>query len=77
MTQKFTLTEFIKKWIANEIEYFDSRLDEDESVVNVDRHVFYRDIYAFVNRLKNMMNLRNEEKLRAILSQCFRRSAFI
>jgi hypothetical protein len=41
------------------------------------RHVFYKNIYAFVNRLKDMTNIRDDDKLRTILSQCFRKTAFI
>jgi hypothetical protein len=77
MTQEFTLTEFIKKWTIDDIEFFDSEFEENESVINVERHVFYRDIYVFVDRLKNMMNLRKKNKLRAILSQCFREAVLI
>jgi hypothetical protein len=76
-SQKSTSVEFIKKWTADEIDFFDSDLEKESSVFNVERHVFYRDIYVFVNRLKNTINLRSEEKLRAILSQCFRESALI
>jgi hypothetical protein len=74
MTQESTFTEFIKKWTIDDIEFFDSQLEENELVMNVERNVFYKDIYVFVNRLKNMMNLGEENKLRAILSQCFRES---
>jgi hypothetical protein len=70
-------TEFIKKWTTDDVEFFDLELERDESVMNVERHVFYKDIYVFVDRFKDMMNLRKENKLRAILSQCFRESVLI
>jgi hypothetical protein len=64
--------EYIKKWTIDEIEFFDSNVDEDDSVINVDRHVFYKDIYVFVDKLKNMIIIRDDDKLRTVLSQCFR-----
>ncbi len=69
--------EYFKKWTTDEIDFFDSDVEEDDSVVNVDQHVFYKDIYAFVNRLKNMITIREDDKLRTILSQCFRGAALI
>jgi hypothetical protein len=74
--QTFVIEHF-KKWIADEIEFFDSNIDDDDSVVNVDRHVFYKNIYAFVDRLKNMITIREDDKLRTILSQCFRDAVLI
>ncbi len=75
--QGSTPTGFTKEWTADDIGFFDPGLEGDGPVVNVGRHVFYRDIYAFVDRLKDMMNLRGEDKLRAVLPQCFRGSALI
>ncbi len=74
--QTFVIEHF-KKWIADEIEFFDSNIDDDDSVVNVDRHVFYKNIYAFVDKLKNMITIREDDKLRTILSQCFRDAVLI
>jgi hypothetical protein len=76
-SQKSMITEFIKKWTVDEIEFFDSNVDDVDSIINAKRHVFYKNIYAFVNRLKNMINIREENKLRTILSQCFRNAALI
>jgi hypothetical protein len=70
-------TEYFKKWIVDEIDFFDSDIDEDDSIVNVERHVFYKDIYVFVDRLKNMISIREDDKLRTMLSQCFRDFALI
>jgi hypothetical protein len=76
-SQDSTLTDFIKKWTTDEIEFFDSDVDEDDSIINVDRHVFYKNIYVFVDRLKNMIKIRDDDKLRTILSQCFRDASLI
>ncbi len=70
-------TEYIKKWTANEIEFFDSKIKRNESVINVNHHVFYKNIYVFVNRFKNMITIRDDDKLRTILSQCFRDAVLI
>ncbi len=69
--------EYIKKWTVDEIEFFDSNIDDDESIVNVSRHVFYKNIYVFVDRLKDMIVIREDDKLRIVLSQCFRGAALI
>jgi hypothetical protein len=69
--------DFIKKWTVHEIEFFDSNVDEDDSIINIDRHVFYKNIYVFVDRLKNMIIIRDDDKLRTILSQCFRDASLI
>jgi hypothetical protein len=76
-SQKAALTDFIKKWTVDEIKFFDSNVDEDDSMINVKRYIFYKDLYAFVNRLKNMINIRENDKFRTILFQYFRNAAFI
>ena len=61
-----------KDLISEEVEFFDSTVDGQRSVVNLKKHVFYKDIFAFVNRLKNVNSVREENKLRLIISQCLR-----
>lgn len=68
---------YTKNWIVDEIDFFDSSTENTDSIVNVDKHVFYRDIYAFTDRLKNMTLFRDELKLRTIISQCLRESVLI
>jgi hypothetical protein len=70
-------TEYFKKWTTDEIGLFDPNVDDEDSVINMSRHVFYKNIYAFVNRLKDMTNIRDDDKLRSVLSQCFREAALI
>ena len=60
------------------VNFFDFDYDND-IVVNVnklikyfDKHIYYVDIYVFVDRLKNLISLRDENKFRIVLSQCFR-----
>ena len=64
-----------EKWKSNDIEYFDSRFEKltntSNLIVNSNRYIFYRDIYVFVDRLKNLTSLRDENKFRIVISQCF------
>ena len=49
----------------------DSRLfQHDFAVSNVGKHIFYKDVYAFVDRLKDLSTIKDEERLRSALSQC-------
>ena len=65
-----------EKWKSNNIEYFDFEFEKsiniDNFIVNFDRYIFYQDVYVFVDRLKNLTLLRDENKFRIIISQCFR-----
>lgn len=41
---------------AKDIEYFDSIYENfnNFSIINVERHIFYYNLYVFVDRLKNL-----------------------
>lgn len=56
---------------------FDSIIENNTAMINVEKHVFYRDLYIFVDRLKDMIIFKNSNKLKNIISQCFRRFALI
>ena len=62
-----------EKYKSNNIEYFDFEFEKsiniDNLIVNFNRYIFYRDIYVFVNRLKNLILLHNKNKLRIVISQ--------
>ena len=67
---------------ADDVGFFDPSYEDanntsakDAPVVNAGRHVFYRDVYAFVDRLKDMAHLKGEEKIREVLPTCFRGTA--
>ena len=66
----------VSDWKSKDIEFFDSKYEIsihiDDLIVNVDRHVFYRNVYVFIDRLKNMTSLREKNKLRIVISQCLR-----
>ena len=53
------LIDFIPKLRFEEMRYFDLKYQNEKSfqnfaIVNAEKHVYYRDIYLFVNRLKNL-----------------------
>ena len=66
-----------KNCIVEKIKFFDFTVDNLKLVVNLSKHVFYKNIYAFVNRLKNDDSIRDENKLKLIISQCLRNFALI
>ena len=45
---------------------------ENNFIVNVDRNFFYVNVYAFVDRFKNIIFLRDNEKLRIVIFQYLR-----
>ena len=66
-----------KNWSIEKIDFFDSAIEEIESLINVEKHVFYRDVYAFTDRLRNMIVIKEKHKLKTVLLQCLRKSALI
>ena len=66
-----------KDWNVDDIEFFDFATKSTDSIVNIDKHVFYKNVYAFTNRLKDMTTIKNDSKLRTIISQCFREFVLI
>ena len=71
--QKFSKNRFIVKSFEN-IDYFDSELKnvENRSLVNVDRHLFYRDVFAFEIRLKNLIKISFVDRVRKLISVTLR-----
>ena len=67
---------------AEKIKYFDSEYQTKNIykqifLVNADKHVYYRDIYIFVNRFKNIIFLRDKSAIRQIITICFRDFVFM
>ena len=66
---------------AEEVRFFDPEYREEQGatnsgpVVNAGKHVFYRDVYVFVERLKDLASHRNGVK--SILTACLRGSALM
>ena len=64
----------IIRFVEN-VEFFDfDYVDVNNFViVNVDRHVFYKNVYVFENRLKNLTkSFINEQRMRKLISRCLR-----
>lgn len=66
-----------KELNPEEVGFFDPEYEGNGPVVNAGKNVFYRDVYAFVDRLKDMEQIKGEEKLRSVVPQCLRGSALI
>ena len=66
-------------WKLDEVDFFDSEYEDANNafIVNAGRHVFYRNVYAFIDRLKDVVFLRGEDKLRIMIFQCLRGFALI
>ena len=63
-----------REWKAEEVGFFDPSLDDPNNtpIITIGRHSFYRDIYSYVDRLKDLVKQRSPNKLRTILLECFR-----
>ena len=73
----------IVKFFEN-INYFDFiYMNNNDStstilIINVDRYVFYRDVYVFIDRLKNLVNdFIEKQRVKNFLFDCFRDDVFI
>ena len=60
---------------ADDIGFFDPAHEGEGPVVSVGRYSFYKDIYAFVDRIKDLVELKGEDKVREVLPTCFRGEA--
>ena len=64
---------------AEEIRYFDSEYQQEQRqqglIINASKYVYYRDVYIFMNRLKDLAVTRNNVK--SIMTTCFRGSALM
>lgn len=66
-----------KDWRPEEIGFFDPDCEEPGPVATVNCHIYYQDVYAFIDRLKDVALLRSIEKFQDILPQLLRGSALI
>ena len=67
---------------AEEVGYFDPEYQQEHGssngpVVNAGKHVFYKDVYIFTNRLQDLAVQRGEADTKAVLSSCLRGSALM
>ena len=59
------------------MKFFDLIADELKSIINLNKHIFYKKIYAFVDRLKNVAIIRKEKNFKNVISQCLRDTVLI
>ena len=52
-------------------------MKEEKSLIIVKRYTFYKDIYAFMNRLKNIATIKGSDKVYEALLTYFRGEALI
>ena len=66
---------------AEEVGYFDPEHQQEQGngpVVNTGKHVFYRDVYIFVDRLKDLAVTRpNPNDVKRVITACLRGSALM
>ena len=62
---------------SDDIEYFDPAIKEKGSVIIIKRHIFYKDVYVFMNRLKDVTVNKDNEKIRKALLTYFRNETLI
>ena len=64
---------------VEDLEYFDSdyKSERNKFIVSFDRHVYYRDMFVWINHLKNLVKNHNEKELRSLITQTFREGALI
>ena len=59
---------------AEDLGYFDPdyESEKNESIVSVGRHVYYRDMFVWIDHLKDLVKNHSEEELRPMVTQAFR-----
>ena len=58
-----------------EVGFFDSEYEDTGPVVNAGKHIFYKNVYVFVDRLKDLATNKNDVK--NVLTACLRGSALM
>ena len=68
----------IIKSIEN-IEYFNFIFENDKNdvIVNFDRHVYYRDVFVFVDKLKNLKKDSSNNRICEFVISCLRDDVFV
>ena len=62
------------------IDYFDSRRENEKNtkiVVNVDRHVYYKNVFVFIDKLKNFEKKSSDYRVRQFIVECLRENVII
>ena len=67
---------------ASDIEYFDLDYENKDffstsALINAERHIFYKNIYVFIDRLKNLAQIHEIFKIKKIISTYLKKIALI
>ena len=65
---------------SKNIDFFDSRRENDKNrnvIVNVDRHIYYKNIFVFIDRFKNLKKNSSDYRIREFIVECLRDDALI
>ena len=64
---------------VEDVDYFDSNyensIDIDQSIVNFERHNFYRDVYIFIDHFKNLNKITSDSRVKELVIICLKREA--
>ena len=65
---------------SKNIDFFDFRRENDKNknvIVNVDRHIYYKNVFVFTDRLKDLKKSFFDHKIRELIVECLRDDALI
>ena len=64
---------------AEDLGYFDPDYESEnnESIVSVGRHIYYRDMFVWIDHLKDLVKNHSEEEVRPMITQALRGGALI
>ena len=65
---------------SENIDFFDFRRENDKDrdvIVNVDRHIYYKNVFVFIDRFKNLKKNSSDHKVRELVVECLRDDVFI
>ena len=65
---------------AENIDYFDSEYSNSSNknsfIMNSDRYIYYRDVYVFIDRLKNLKQNFFDSRIKEYVFACMKNDAF-
>ena len=69
------------KWNSKKIELFDFMYDEksiviEKFIMHIEKNIYFRDVNDFIDRVKNMTNVKNAKLIRQNFYICFRKIVF-
>ena len=64
---------------SENIDFFDFRRENDKNknvIVNVDRHIYYKNVFVFIDKLKDLKKNSFDHKIRELIDECLRDDVF-